>query len=148
VTTSSSSIEISQAGLPSHGTGILWNILWLNRRKPVIVCDLNVAHQPIDIMPKRIITFLRVIRRLKSMDSPGYWKAVCRYLSAFIRKVKYTYWNYVTMPRLIRGGELFLVADSLAAKVKDAMVYDQYLEPIIALWIEHRAMNSVDSLAL
>jgi exodeoxyribonuclease III len=101
-------------------------VLWLNRRKPVVICgDLNVAHQPIDIArPKENYN-----------KSAGYTRLLeAGFVDTFRRfypeTVKYTYWNYVTNGRARNVGwriDYFLVTESLIDKVKDAMVYDQYL---------------------
>ncbi len=45
-------------------------------------------------------------------------------------EVKYTYWNYVTNARAKNTGwriDYFLVTENLINKVKDAMIYNQYL---------------------
>jgi len=109
-------------------------ILWLNRRKPVIVCgDLNVAHQPIDIArPKENYN---VSAGFTQVEIDGFTRLLeSGFVDTFRRfypeEVKYTYWNYVTNARAKNTGwriDYFLVPDSLAAKAKDAMVYDQYL---------------------
>jgi exodeoxyribonuclease-3 len=45
-------------------------------------------------------------------------------------EVKYTYWNYVTNARAKNTGwriDYFLVSESWADKVKDAMIYNEYM---------------------
>jgi exodeoxyribonuclease III len=109
-------------------------ILWLNRRKPVIVCgDLNVAHQPIDIArPKENYN---VSAGYTQIEIDGFTRLLeSGFVDTFRRfypeEVKYTYWNYVTNARAKNTGwriDYFLVSDSLIEKVTDAMVYDQYM---------------------
>lgn len=109
-------------------------LLWLNRRKPVIVCgDLNVAHHPIDIArpkenynrsagytQKEIDGFTRLLEA-------GF---VDTYRLLYPEKIQYTYWNYVTNARAKNTGwriDYFLVSDSLRHLVRDAFIFDQYL---------------------
>lgn len=109
-------------------------LLWLRRRKPVIVCgDLNVAHQPIDIArPKEnynksagytqteIDGFTRLLEN-------GF---VDTFRRLYPETVKYTYWNYVTNARAKNAGwriDYFVVSEDLADKVRDSMVFDQYM---------------------
>lgn len=109
-------------------------LLWLRRRKPVILCgDLNVAHQPIDIArPKENYnksagyTQTEIDGFTRLLES-GFVDTFRRF---YPETVKYTYWNYVTNARAKNAGwriDYFLVSENLADKVKDAMVYDQYL---------------------
>jgi exodeoxyribonuclease-3 len=109
-------------------------LLWLRRRKPVILCgDLNVAHQPIDIArPKENYnksagyTQTEIDGFTRLLES-GFIDTFRRF---YPETVKYTYWNYVTNARAKNAGwriDYFLVSENLADKVKDAMVFDQYL---------------------
>jgi len=107
---------------------------WLGRRKPVIICgDLNVAHQPIDIArPKenynRSAGYTQVeIDNFTRLLESGFVDTFRRF---YPEEVKYTYWNYVTNARAKNSGwriDYFLVSEGLIGKVKDAMVYNQYL---------------------
>ncbi|HZI25811.1 MAG TPA: exodeoxyribonuclease III [Chryseolinea sp.] len=109
-------------------------IQWLDRRKPSIVCgDLNVAHQPIDIArPKENYNksagyTQREIDGFTRLLESGFVDTFRRF---YPEEIKYTYWNYVTNARAKNTGwriDYFLVPDRLIGKVKDAMVYDQYL---------------------
>lgn len=109
-------------------------LTWLNRRKPVILCgDLNVAHQPIDIArPKENYnksagyTQVEIDGFTRLLES-GFVDSFRRF---YPEEVKYTYWNYVTNARAKNTGwriDYFLVTESLIGKVKDAMIYNQYL---------------------
>jgi exodeoxyribonuclease-3 len=109
-------------------------ITWLNKRKPVILCgDLNVAHQPIDIArPKENYNksagyTQREIDGFTRFLETGFVDTFRRF---YPEEIKYTYWNYVTKARLKNTGwriDYFLVPDRLVDKVKDAMIYNQYL---------------------
>lgn len=109
-------------------------INWLTRRKPVIVCgDLNVAHQPIDIArPKenynKSAGYTQVeIDGFTRLLETGWVDTFRRF---YPEEVKYTYWNYVTNARAKNTGwriDYFLVSENLIGKVKDSMVFDQYL---------------------
>jgi exodeoxyribonuclease-3 len=107
---------------------------WLGRRKPVIICgDLNVAHQPIDIArPKENYnksagyTQIEIDGFTRLLES-GFVDTFRRF---YPEEVKYTYWNYVTFARAKNTGwriDYFLVSETLIGKVKDAMVYNQYM---------------------
>jgi len=109
-------------------------VKWLGQRKPVIVCgDLNVAHQPIDIArPKENYN---VSAGYTQIEIDGFSNLLdLGFVDSFRRfypeEVKYTYWNYVTNARAKNTGwriDYFLVASSLASKMKDAMIYNEYL---------------------
>lgn len=109
-------------------------ISWLNKRKPVVICgDLNVAHQPIDIArPKENYNksagyTQREIDGFTRLLESGFIDTFRRF---YPEEVKYTYWNYVTNARVKNTGwriDYFLVPDRLIDKVKDAMIYNQYL---------------------
>jgi exodeoxyribonuclease-3 len=109
-------------------------VTWLNRRKPVIICgDLNVAHQPIDIAHakanynKSAGYTQREIDGFTRLLEAGFVDTFRRF---YPEEVKYTYWNYVTNARAKNTGwriDYFLVSESLIGKVKDAMIYNEYL---------------------
>lgn len=109
-------------------------LLWLRRRKPVIVCgDLNVAHQPIDIArPKENYN---KSAGYTQTEIDGFTRLLeSGFIDTFRRlypeTVKYTYWNYVTNARAKNTGwriDYFLVSENIGDKIRDAMVYDQYL---------------------
>lgn len=108
-------------------------LLWLNKRKPVIVCgDFNVAHQPIDLSrPKENYN-----------KSAGYTQqeidGFTRLLGAgftdtfrhlYPNEQKFSYWNQVIFGRDKNIGwriDHFLTATSLQSKLKDAMIYNEY----------------------
>jgi exodeoxyribonuclease-3 len=109
-------------------------ILWLRRRKPVILCgDLNVAHQPIDIArPKenynKSAGYTQIeIDGFQRILSNGF---VDTFRHCHPKEVKYSYWNYVTNARAKDMGwriDYFLVTSPLGGAVKDAMIYNEYL---------------------
>ena len=108
-------------------------ILWLNKRKPVLVCgDLNVAHQEIDIA-----------RAKENYNkSAGYTQREIdgfqRFLDAgftdtfrhFHKKDEvYTYWNYVTNGRAKNIGwriDYFLVSNRIMPSIKGAGIHNEY----------------------
>lgn len=107
---------------------------WLGRRKPVIICgDLNVAHQPIDIANAKAnynksagYTQTEIDGFTRLLES-GFVDTFRRF---YPEEVKYTYWNYVTNARAKNVGwriDYFLVSEHWIEKVKDAMIYNQYL---------------------
>ena len=109
-------------------------LLWLKRRKPVILCgDLNVAHQPIDIA--RAKENYNKSAGYTQTEIDGFTRLLeSGFIDTFRRlypeTVKYTYWDYVTNARAKNVGwriDYFLVSENLADKVRDAMVFDQYL---------------------
>ena len=109
-------------------------LLWLRRRKPVILCgDLNVAHQPIDIA--RAKENYNKSAGYTQTEIDGFTRLLeSGFIDTFRRlypeTVKYTYWDYVTNARAKNVGwriDYFLVSENLADKVRDAMVFDQYL---------------------
>jgi exodeoxyribonuclease III len=107
---------------------------WLKRRKPVIICgDLNVAHQAIDIArPKenynKSAGYTQIeIDGFTRLLETGFVDTFRRF---YPEEVKYSYWNYVTNARAKNTGwriDYFLVTESLMNKVKDALIYNQYL---------------------
>lgn len=107
---------------------------WLRRRKPVIVCgDLNVAHQPIDIANAKSnynksagYTQVEIDGFTRLLES-GFVDTFRRF---YPEEVKYTYWNYVTNARAKNTGwriDYFLVSESWADRVKDAMIFNEYM---------------------
>lgn len=109
-------------------------VIWLNRRKPVIVCgDLNVAHQPIDIARakenynKSAGYTQREIDGFTRLLEAGFVDTFRRF---YPEEIKYSYWNYVFNARAKNTGwriDYFLASEKLIDKVKDAMIYNQYL---------------------
>lgn len=109
-------------------------LMWLNRRKPVIVCgDLNVAHQAIDIArPKENYNKTagytqREIDGFTRLLESGFVDTFRRF---YPEEVKYTYWDYVTNARLKNVGwriDYFLVSESLIGHVKDAAIHNECL---------------------
>lgn len=107
---------------------------WLTRRKPVIMCgDLNVAHQAIDIARakenyNRSAGYTqREIDGFTRLLESGFTDT---YRHLYPTNVKYTYWDYVTFARDKNVGwriDYFLVSQSLLPKVKDALIYNEYL---------------------
>jgi exodeoxyribonuclease III len=108
-------------------------LLWLKRRKPVIVCgDFNVAHQPIDIArPKENYNksagyTQREIDGFTRLLEAGFVDTFRRF---YPEEVKYTYWNYMFNARAKNVGwriDYFLVSDNIIDKVTDASVYNEY----------------------
>ena len=107
---------------------------WLRRRKPVIICgDLNVAHQPIDIANAKSnynksagYTQVEIDGFTRLLES-GFVDTFRRF---YPEEVKYTYWNYVTNARAKNTGwriDYFLVSESWADRVKDAMIFNEYM---------------------
>jgi exodeoxyribonuclease-3 len=112
----------------------LYYVNWLRRRKPVIICgDLNVAHQPIDIANAKAnynksagYTQVEIDGFTRLLES-GF---VDTYRRFYPEEVKYTYWNYVTNARVKNTGwriDYFLISESWADKVKDAMIFNEYM---------------------
>lgn len=106
----------------------------LQQKKPVIACgDFNVAPQPIDIArPKENYNksagyTQREIDGFAKLLEFGYVDTFRRF---YPEEVKYTYWNYLFNARSRNVGwriDFFLVSEPLIGKVKDAMIYNQYL---------------------
>jgi exodeoxyribonuclease-3 len=106
----------------------------LQTKKPVIICgDFNVAHQPIDIARPKENYNKAAGYTQREID--GFTKLLeAGFVDTFRRlypdTVKYTYWNYLFNSRSRNVGwriDGFLVSDSLMSKVKDAMIYNEYL---------------------
>jgi exodeoxyribonuclease III len=108
-------------------------MLWLNRRKPVIMCgDFNVAHKPIDLArPKENYNksagyTQQEIDGFDKLLNAGF---VDTFRHLYPDTVKYSYWNFVTNGRAKNVGwriDHFIVPEKIIGHVKDALVYDQY----------------------
>jgi exodeoxyribonuclease-3 len=106
----------------------------LQTKKPVIICgDLNVAHQSIDIARakenynKAAGYTQREIDGFTRLLEAGFVDTFRRF---YPEEIKYTYWNYLFNARSRNVGwriDYFLVSESIIGKVKDAMIYNQYL---------------------
>jgi len=108
-------------------------MLWLNRRKPVIMCgDFNVAHQAIDLARPKENYNKSAGYTQKEID--GFDKLLnAGFMDSFRHlypaAVKYSYWNFVTNGRAKNVGwriDHFIVPEAVMGKVKDALIYDQY----------------------
>jgi exodeoxyribonuclease-3 len=108
-------------------------VLWLNRRKPVIMCgDFNVAHQAIDLARPKENYNKSAGYTQKEID--GFDKLLnAGFIDTFRHlypdTVKYSYWNFVTNGRAKNVGwriDHFIVPQKLTSHVKDALIYDQY----------------------
>jgi exodeoxyribonuclease-3 len=106
----------------------------LQKKKPVVVCgDFNVAHQPIDIA--RAKENYNKAAGYTQREIDGFTRLLGKgFVDTFRRmypeEVKYTYWNYLFNARSRNVGwriDGFLVSESLMPKVKDALIYNQYL---------------------
>ncbi|HYG01195.1 MAG TPA: exodeoxyribonuclease III [Chryseosolibacter sp.] len=106
----------------------------LQSKKPVIICgDLNVAHQPIDIA--RAKENFNKSAGYTEQEIAGFTKLLASgFVDTFRRfypeEIKYTYWNYLFNARSRNVGwriDYFLVSESIIGKVKDAMIYNEYL---------------------
>lgn len=108
-------------------------LLWLNRRKPVIVCgDFNVAHQPIDLSrPKENYNksagyMQQEIDGFSKLLDAGFTDTF-RHL--YPDTVKFSYWNQVIFGRDKNIGwriDHFLTPPKLLPLVKDALIYNEY----------------------
>ncbi|MEQ8302141.1 MAG: exodeoxyribonuclease III [Cyclobacteriaceae bacterium] len=108
-------------------------ILWLNKRKPVIVCgDLNVAHQEIDIARAKENYNKSAGYTQREID--GFQRFVDEGFTDTFRHFHpkdevYTYWNYVTNGRAKDIGwriDYFMVANRLMPAVKGASIHNEY----------------------
>lgn len=109
-------------------------LVGLQTKKPVIVCgDFNVAHQPIDIA--RAKENYNKAAGYTQREIDGFTKLLeAGFVDTFRRlypeTIKYTYWNYLFNARSRNVGwriDGFLVSESMMSKVKDAMIYNEYL---------------------
>lgn len=109
-------------------------LVGLQQKKPVVLCgDLNVAHQPIDIARAKEnynksagYTQREIDGFVKLLES-GFVDTFRRF---YPEEVKYTYWNYLFNARSRNVGwriDYFLASESIMGKVKDAMIYNEYL---------------------
>ncbi|MCE2997903.1 MAG: exodeoxyribonuclease III [Cyclobacteriaceae bacterium] len=108
-------------------------LLWLNRRKPVIVCgDFNVAHQPIDLSrPKENYNksagyMQQEIDGFSKLLDAGFTDTF-RHL--YPDTVKFSYWNQVIFGREKNIGwriDHFLSPPKLLPMVRDALIYNEY----------------------
>ncbi len=108
-------------------------LLWLNRRKPVIVCgDFNVAHQPIDLSrPKENYNksagyMQQEIDGFSKLLDAGFTDTF-RHL--YPDTIKFSYWNQVIFGREKNIGwriDHFLTPPKLLPLVKDALIYNEY----------------------
>jgi exodeoxyribonuclease-3 len=108
-------------------------LLWLNRRKPVIVCgDFNVAHQPIDLSrPKE--NYNKSAGYMQE-EIDGFSKLLDAGFTDTFRHfypdtVKFSYWNQVIFGREKNIGwriDHFLTPPKLLPLVKDALIYNEY----------------------
>jgi exodeoxyribonuclease-3 len=106
----------------------------LQQKKPVIACgDFNVAHQAIDIARakenynKAAGYTQREIDGFTKLLETGFVDTFRRF---YPETVKYTYWNYLFNARSRNVGwriDHFLVSESLMPKVKDALIYNEYV---------------------
>ena len=107
---------------------------WLKKRKPVIVCgDFNVAHEEIDLArPKENYNksagyTQREIDGFSRLLESGF---VDTFRLLHPKELKYSYWDYVTSARERNVGwriDHFLVDTRLVPKVKEALIYNEYL---------------------
>ena len=108
-------------------------MLWLNRRKPVIMCgDFNVAHKPIDLArPKENYNksagyTQQEIDGFDKLLNAGF---VDTFRHLYPDTVKYSYWNFVTNGRAKNVGwriDHFIVPEKILGQVRDSLIYDQF----------------------
>lgn len=108
-------------------------LLWLNKRKPVIVCgDFNVAHQPLDLSrPKENYNksagyMQQEIEGFTKLLEVGFTDTFRHF---YPEQQKFSYWNQVIFGREKNIGwriDHFLTATSLQPKIKDALIYNEY----------------------
>jgi len=108
-------------------------LLWLLRRKPVIVCgDFNVAHQPIDLTRAKENYNRSAGYTQKEID--GFTQLldagfVDTFRHFYPNEVKYSYWDFVTFARDKNVGwriDGFLASKNFMPHVSDAMIYNEY----------------------
>lgn len=109
-------------------------LLWLVRRKPVIVCgDFNVAHQAIDLARAKENYNKSAGYTQKEID--GFSQLLdAGFVDTFRHfhpnEVKYSYWDFVTFARDKNVGwriDGFLVNRKFLPHVKDGLIYNEYL---------------------
>ncbi len=108
-------------------------LLWLGKRKQVIVCgDFNVAHQPIDLSrPKenynKSAGYTQVeIDGFSKLKDAGF---VDTFRYFYPDTVKFSYWNQIFNGREKNIGwriDHFLVTQKTLPNVKEAMIYNEY----------------------
>jgi exodeoxyribonuclease-3 len=108
-------------------------LLWLNKRKPVIVCgDFNVAHQPLDLSrPKENYNksagyMQQEIDGFTKLLEAGFTDTFRHF---YPEQQKFSYWNQVFFGRDKNIGwriDHFLTATSLQPEIKDALIYNEY----------------------
>ena len=108
-------------------------LLWLGKRKQVIVCgDFNVAHQPIDLSrPKenynKSAGYTQVeIDGFSKLKDAGF---VDTFRHFYPDTVKFSYWNQIFNGREKNIGwriDHFLVTQKTLPNVKEAMIYNEY----------------------
>ncbi len=108
-------------------------ILWLDKRKPVIVCgDLNVAHKDIDIARAKENYNVsagytqREIDGLQRMMDAGF---VDTFRHFHPNTVRYSYWNYVTNGRAKNVGwriDYFMVSERILPAATGAAIHNEY----------------------
>ena len=108
-------------------------ILWLSKRKSVIVCgDLNVAHQPIDLSrPKENYNksagyTQQEIDGFTALLGAGFTDTFRHF---YPDTVKFSYWNQIFKGREKNVGwriDHFLVTPKILPMIKDALIYNEY----------------------
>ena len=108
-------------------------MLWLNKRKPVLVCgDLNVAHQEIDIARakenynKSAGYTQREIDGFQRFLDAGFTDTFRHF---FKKDEVYTYWNYVTNGRAKNVGwriDYFLTSERILPAIKGSGIHNKY----------------------
>lgn len=108
-------------------------ILWLNKRKPVLVCgDLNVAHHEIDIARAKENYNKSAGYTQREID--GFQRFLDSGFTDTFRHFHekdeiYTYWNYVTNGRAKNIGwriDYFLASDRILPAIKGADIHNEY----------------------
>lgn len=112
----------------------IFYIAGLNANKPVIIAgDLNVAHKEIDIarakqnFNKSAGYTQREIDGFDKLLNAGF---VDSFRHFYPNEIKYTYWNQMFNARARNAGwriDYFLVSASLADKLEDAFIYNDYM---------------------
>jgi exodeoxyribonuclease-3 len=106
----------------------------LQEKKPIVVCgDFNVAHQAIDIVRAKENYNKSAGYTQREID--GFTKLleiglVDTFRRFYPEEAKFTYWNYMFNARSRNVGwriDHFLVSETFMPKVKDAMIYNEYL---------------------
>lgn len=108
-------------------------LLWLNKRKPVIVCgDFNVAHQPLDLSrPKESYNksagyMQQEIDGFTKLLEAGFTDTFRHF---YPEQQKFSYWNQVIFGRDKNIGwriDHFLVSQKMLTRIKDSLIYNEY----------------------